>query len=81
MFQCRGGVCQETRFSVISGRVRPQRRYFQGETCRRFSEVFFLLLSDFDDFCGCLVILLAFGEVVAAACEFEEECFIGNIFE
>ena len=36
------------------------------------SRKFFLLLSDFDDFCGCCVILSEFGGVVSSACEFEE---------
>lgn len=42
---------------------------------------FFLLLPDFDDFCGCFVIVSASGKVVSSACEFEEECFIGDILE
>ena len=37
-------------------------------SCRRFSQPF---LSDFDDFCGCLVICVEIWDVVSAACEFE----------
>ena len=37
-------------------------------------------LSDPDDLGGCFVIV-EFGEVVSAACEFEEECFVGLCFQ
>ena len=36
-------------------------------------------LSDPDDL-GCGFVIVEFGEVVSAACEFEEECFVGVFF-
>lgn len=67
MFQCGCGCVKIRGFVSYSG-VFDSRK-------------FFLLLSDFDDFCGCFVILSEFGEGVSAVGELAEECFIGDIFQ